>query len=204
MSTTGGADVPSSVPPAAPRRRVRNFLLDTSLQLRLASYLVAVAIALSVGLGALLWKAYREASALVALSDPDVSDSIAAALAREDRLRVVWLAAALAAILVCLLGAAVVITHRIAGPAYAIGQICRQVGEGRLTPPRSLRARDLLVDLADDVAAMVAALRAREESERAVLAAAAAAVRDGAPAAREDAAATLERLAAEKTRRLQT
>jgi len=204
MSTTGGADAPSSVPPAAPRRRVRNFLLDTSLQLRLASYLVAVAIALSVGLGALLWKSYREASALVALSDPDVSDSIAAALAREDRLRVVWLAAALAAILVCLLGAAVVITHRIAGPAYAIGQICRQVAEGRLTPPRSLRARDLLVDLADDVAAMVAALRAREESERGALAAAAAAVRDGAPGAREDAAATLERLAAEKARRLQT
>ena len=204
MSTTGGADVPSSVPPAAPRRRVRNFLLDTSLQLRLASYLVAVAIALSVGLGALLWKSYREASALVALSDPDVSDSIAAALAREDRLRVVWLAAALAAILVCLLGAAVVITHRIAGPAYAIGQICRQVAEGRLTPPRSLRARDLLVDLADDVAGMVDALRDREERERDIVARAAATLKDpsSTPAARAAAAEDLDRVASEKDARL--
>lgn len=188
----------------AGKRRVRNFLLDTGLQLRLASYLLAVAVALSLALGWLLWSAYSETSRVVALADPDVGASIATLLAREDRARMLWLAAALALVLLCLLGAAVVITHRIAGPAFVIGRTCREVGEGSLTPPRPLRHRDLLTDLADDVAGMVEALRARETAERAVLADAVARLRDaGATAAdREQAAAALDRVAAEKTKRL--
>jgi hypothetical protein len=185
--------------PAA-RRSVRNYLLDTGLQLRLASYLVAVATALSIGLGWLLWRAYRETSRVLELAEPEVS----ASLAREDRLRIVVIAVALTLVLLCLLGAAVVVTHRIAGPAYAIRRTCRQVGEGSLAEPRPLRARDLLVDLADDVAAMIGALREREELERAALLAAVERLRDPSATASERAAAAaeLERLAAEKERRL--
>jgi hypothetical protein len=190
----------------APRRRVRNFLLDTSLQLRLASYLVAVATALSIGLGWLLWRAYRETSRVIALGDPDAGDSIAQALAQEDRGRIVLVAAALAAVLVCLLGAAVVVTHRIAGPAFAIGRTCRQIAEGCLPRPRPLRSRDLLVDLAEDVEEMVEALRVREAREADLLAAAAATLRDPAatPAARASAAEALRRLASEKEARLRS
>jgi hypothetical protein len=189
-----------------PRRRVRNYLLDTSLQLRLASYLVAVATALSLGLGWLLWRAYRETSRVIALGDPDAGHSIAQALAQEDHARIVLVAIALATVLVCLLGAAVVVTHRIAGPAFAIGRTCRQVAEGTLARPRPLRARDLLVDLADEVEGMVDALRAREADEAAAVAAAAAVLRDPAatPAARARAAEALERVASEKEARLRS
>src|SRR5512142_366324 len=120
-----GADGPT-------KRRVRNFLLDTSLQLKLASYLVATALALSLGLGWLLWSAYRETSRVVALGDPDVSESIARALATEDRWRMVLIAAALSAMLIVLLLASVVITHRIAGPAFVIARTCREVTAGSL------------------------------------------------------------------------
>lgn len=191
-------------PPAAeraPKRRVRNYLLDTSLQLKLASYLLAVATALSLGLGWLLWQAYRETSRVVALGDPDMGDSIAQALAVEDRWRIVLVAAALAGVLLCLLGAAVVITHRIAGPAFVIAGTCRQVGEGSLERPRPLRSRDLLVDLADGVAEMVEALRDREAREREI-------VLRGAKALRElghgPAASELEGLASEKEARLRS
>jgi hypothetical protein len=188
----------------APKRKVRNYLLDTGLQLRLASYLVAVATVLSVALGGLLWSAYREASRVIALGDPEVSDSIAAALAEEDRGRIVLVAVALAAVLVCLLGAAVVITHRIAGPAFVIRRICGRIAEGDLARPRPLRSHDLLVDLAEAVSAMVDALRAREERDRAAILRAVATLRDreSTPEARAAAAAELERLAAEKEARL--
>lgn len=204
---------PAAAPPAeaegadrAPRRRVRNYLLDTSLQLRLASYLVAVATALSIGLGWLLWRAYRETSRVIALGDPDAGDSIAQALAQEDRGRIVLVAVALAAVLVCLLGAAVVVTHRIAGPAFAIGRTCRLVAEGSLPRPRPLRSRDLLVDLAEDVEEMVEALRAREAREAELVAAAAATLRDpgATPAARASAAEALLRLSSEKEARLRS
>ncbi len=186
----------------APRRLIRNYLIDSSLQLRFASYLVAVAAALSVGLGYLLWRAYRESSRLVSL-DPRVDDALATMLAHEDRARMVWLAAGLAVIVLCLLAFAIVVTHRVAGPAVALSRTCRRVAEGDLSPPRPLRRRDLLVDLADEVALMVEGLREREETERATLGEVAAALRrSGAGGAAHDAAARLEQLAGEKAARL--
>jgi methyl-accepting chemotaxis protein len=168
--------------PAAPRhegepghrhRRFRNYLVDTSLQLRLASYLLAVAALLSIGLGWLLWQAWQETSRVIALGAPDSAETLASALANEDRGRMVLVGAAMVGVLLGLLAAAVVITHRIAGPAFAIGRTCRQVAEGNLSHPRPLRSHDLLLELGDEVTAMVEALRGREAGERAVAAAAA-------------------------------
>jgi len=203
-----GLEIPAPPPHAAgasaAKRRVRNYLLDTSLQLRLASYLLAVAVALSGALGWLLWNAYAETSRVVALADPDVGESIATLLAREDRDRMIWLAAALGGVLVCLLGAAVVVTHRIAGPAFVIARTCRQIAGGSLARPRPLRSHDLLTDLADDVAGMVDALRGREDAERRTVLEASARLRDPAATAADRAAAAeaLERLAREKSSRL--
>ncbi len=210
-SPTGPAPVtppgaPGAAAPAQPKRYVRNYLLDTGLQLRLASYLLAVALALSLGLGWLLWSAYRETSRVIALGEPDVGDSIAQALAGEDRWRMFLLAAALSVVLVCLLLASIVITHRIAGPAFVIGRTARQLADGSLAPSRPLRSHDLLVDLADDVAGMVDALRDREERERERTSRAAATLRDPAstPSDRALALEDLERMAAEKEARLRS
>lgn len=207
-----GAQAPSSAaPPIAPppadgrsHRRVRNYLVDTGLQLRLASYLLGVAVVLCAGLGWLLYRAYQETSRVIALGDPDAGEGLARALASEDRGRILLVAAALGGVLLCLLGAAVVITHRIAGPAFALGRTCREVGEGLLRRPRPLRTRDLLVELGQDVAGMVEALRAREAAELELARRAAAALRDpgAAATARDEAAEALERLAAEKQARL--
>ena len=186
------------------RRRMRNYLLNAPLQLRLASYLLGVGVALSLGLGFLLWRAYQETSRVIALSDPDAGDSIALALASEDRFRIVIIAVTLGGVLLCLLGSALVISHRIAGPAFAIGRTCRQVAEGHLAAPRPLRPRDLLVELADDVAGMVGALREREAREREVTLSAASVLRDPAasPEGRSVAAEALERVSREKGERL--
>ncbi len=196
-----GAPGPPATP--APRRRMRNYLIDTKLQLRFASYLIAMAAAISLGLGWLLWDAYRESSRLVAIGDPRLDDALAAVLAREDRARIFWLALVLVAVVGCLLVFAVVVTHRVAGPAVFLARTCRGVGEGRLQRPRSLRRRDLLVDLADEVGLMIEALREREGEERAALAGAAERLRrPGASPAESAVAETLERIAAEKARRL--
>jgi hypothetical protein len=208
--STMSPTVPAADAPPQPgqdgrrHRKMRNYLVDTSLQLRLASYLIAVAVVLSAGLGWLLWQAYDETSRVIALSAPEAGDSLAGALAAEDRGRILLVAAALAGVLFCLLAAAVVTTHRIAGPAFAIARTCRQVGEGNLTRPRALRSGDLLVDLGEDVAGMVDALREQEARERDLALAAARALRDAGagPEARASAAATLERLAEEKEGRL--
>jgi len=188
------------------QRRLKNFLLDAKLQLRLASYLLGVGVLLSLGLGWLLWRAYRETSRVIALSDPDAGDSIGLALANEDRVRIVVIALVLLGVLACLVGSAVVVSHRIAGPAFAIGRTCRQVGDGNLARPRPLRPRDLLIELGNDVAGMIDKLRAREAQEREVALAALQALRDPSATAeaRSAAAAALERIANEKGARLAT
>lgn len=191
-------------PPGKPRRHLRNYLLDTSLQLRLASYLIGVATLLGFGLGWLLWRAYRETSAMLEL-DPSVGAALGSALAKEDRFRIVAVAVALALVLVCLLVAAVFVTHRIAGPAYAIRRTCKHVAEGDLAEPPPLRTGDLLSDLGDEVAEMVRALRGRERRERDVVLSAAKVLRDpfAAASTRQELARDLEALAAEKDRRLE-
>ncbi|MFT3915480.1 MAG: hypothetical protein QM704_15585 [Anaeromyxobacteraceae bacterium] len=191
-------------PPAktgASNRRLRNYLLDTGLQLRLASYLIGVAVLLSVFLGFKLYEAWRETSKVIALSDPETGDSLAAALAAEDRGRIVLVSAALVFILLLLLASAIVITHRIAGPAFALGRTCHRVAEGNLTRPWPLRRGDLLVDLAGEVSHMVDALRDRETAEREFLEEHAARLRGlGGEAA--SVAGKLEALAKEKAGRL--
>jgi HAMP domain-containing protein len=208
MSTVGTLPPEPAAPhqegePGHRHRRVRNYLVDTSLQLRLASYLLAVAALLSIGLGWLLWQAWQETSRVIALGAPDSAETLASALANEDRGRMLLVGTAMVTVLLGLLAAAVVITHRIAGPAFAIGRTCRQVAEGNLSHPRPLRSHDLLLELGGEVAAMVDALRARETGDRVVVLAAARAVRDAAAGPEAlAAAAALEKLAEEKEGRL--
>jgi HAMP domain-containing protein len=195
------AAVPAPVAPGGGRRqrRLRNYLLNAPMQLRFASYLIGVGVALSLGLGFLLFRAYSETSRVIALSDPDTSDGIALALASEDRTRIVIIAVVLFGVLVCLLASGVVVSHRIAGPAFALSRTCKQVAEGNLARPRPLRPRDLLIELGNDVSNMVDALRDRETRERDAILAAASAVR---ASNGSQAVETLEQLAREKGARL--
>ncbi|HSB19688.1 MAG TPA: hypothetical protein VLD85_06775 [Anaeromyxobacteraceae bacterium] len=193
--------LPPGEEPAAYHRSMRNYLLDARMQLRFATYLGVVAAALSAFFGWRLWLSYREASRLVALGDPLADQSIAQMLASEDRVRMIWLGAGLAALLICLLVFTVVVTHKVAGPALVVGRTCRQVGEGTLRRPRKLRQGDLLTGLAEDAGNMVDRLREREEGERAALLDAAAQMAYG-PEGVERAREIVERIAAEKAARL--
>ena len=120
---------------------------------------------LSSGLGWLLWTAYRETSRVVALGDPVAGETLAQALAEEDRGRIGLVAVVLAAALVCLLVAAVSgdAPDRRAG-ARDSPRLPRRRRRTARAASRPLRARDLLVDLAGDVGAMIDALRDRESS----------------------------------------
>lgn len=206
MDPSANTQATTPAPSAFHKRRVKNYLINTKLQLRFASWLLAVAATISVVLGWVLWRSYAETSRVVALMDPEVADSLAAAFASEDRVRMIWLAVALAVVLICLLGFAVVMTHRIAGPAFVIARTCRQVADGNLERPRPLRERDMLVELGDDVAHMVDALRERDEAERDRIVAALAALSNPAWSGddRKRGLAALEQLADEKAKRLAT
>jgi methyl-accepting chemotaxis protein len=161
------------------KRRLRNFLVHPGIQLRLVSYMLLVATAIGSGLSAMVWTAGQDAG-------PGL-----------------MVGAALSGAVPALLVLAIVLTHRVAGPAVALAHTCRRVGAGDLSLPRPLRRRDLLVDLADEVALMVEGLREQEAEERVLLADAANRLRRaGEFAGGSDIATRLEVLAVRKSQRL--
>ena len=161
------------------KRRLRNFLVHPGIQLRLVSYMLLVATAIGSGLSVMVWTAGQEAGPGLVIG------------------------AALSGAVPGLLVLAIILTHRVAGPAVALAHTCRRVGAGDLSLPRPLRRRDLLVDLADEVALMVEGLREQEAEERALLADAANRLRRaGEFAGGGDVATRLEVLAVRKSQRL--
>jgi hypothetical protein len=161
------------------KRRLRNFLVHPGIQLRLVSYMLLVATAIGSGLSVMVWTAGQDAG-------PGL-----------------MVGAALSGAVPALLVLAIVLTHRVAGPAVALAHTCRRVGAGDLSLPRPLRRRDLLVDLADEVALMVEGLREQEAEERVLLADAANRLRRaGEFAGGSDVATRLEVLAVRKSQRL--
>jgi len=161
------------------KRRLRNFLVDPGIQLRLVSYMLVVATAIGTGLAVMVWTAGQDAGPGLVMG------------------------AALAGAVPGLLVLAVILTHRVAGPAVALAHACRRVGAGDLSLPRPLRRRDLLVDLADEVSLMVEGLREQEAEERALLADAANRLRRaGEFAGGPEIATRLEVLASRKSQRL--
>jgi methyl-accepting chemotaxis protein len=161
------------------KRRIRNFLVHPGIQLRLVSYMLIVATAIGSGLTVMAWTAGQDAGPGVVLG------------------------AALAGAVPGLLVLAIVLTHRVAGPAVALAHTCRRVGSGDLSLPRPLRRRDLLNDLADEVALMIEGLREQEAEERALLADAASRLRRaGEFAGGHEIATRLEVLASRKSQRL--
>lgn len=161
------------------KRRLRNFLVHPGIQLRLVSYMLLVATAIGSGLSVLVWTAGQEAGPGLVIG------------------------AALAGAVPGLLVLAVVLTHRVAGPAVALAHTCRRVGAGDFSLPRPLRRRDLLIDLADEVALMIEGLREQEAEERALLADAAYRLRRaGEFAGGSEVATRLEVLASRKSQRL--
>ncbi len=161
------------------QRRLRNFLVHPGIQLRLVSYMLLVATAIGSGLAFMIWTGSQDGG-----PGP-------------------LLGAVFAGVVPGLLVVAVVLTHRVAGPAVALAHTCRRVGAGDLSLPRPLRRRDLLVDLADEVSLMVEGLREQEAEERALLADAARRLRRaGDFAGGTEIATRLEVLATRKSERL--
>jgi methyl-accepting chemotaxis protein len=130
-------------------------------------------------------------------------DGVWVAITGGERGRILVLGLGLAIALVGLFLVAVVLSHRVAGPAVALAATCRRVGAGDLSAPRPLRRRDMLVDLAEEVSLMVEELREREVEERALLADAALRIRRSASLhGGHEIAARLEELASRKGERL--
>lgn len=208
----------NSAPPVAtapPKRRIRNFLLDTRFQLKFASYIVALTLVVAALLGGFLWRTtdtlFKETEVAVEarsraaetskelsnatlaneimqhMEDPAFEEQLrekSAAidrvyeaernaiiearrqLVRRQQITLVALVGGLFAFIVFIGLASIVTTHKIVGPLFRVKRMAQEVADGKLRPPTyGLRPGDELKDLFEAFAAMVKALRQREEDD---------------------------------------
>ena len=147
-----------------PRPRIlwgrRTFLVDPAFQLKYSLILGGAGLAAGLACAATM-----HLVRIRLLADLSLPPALVAELSSRN-LQLFWLVAATAVacgVLLALLG--VFITHKIAGPVYALTQSAAALAQGRYPLTRSLRKSDELKDFFELFQKSIVSLRAREIEE---------------------------------------
>jgi len=151
-----GGDVPKPAAPAAYKRKLSNFLLDKSLQLRYVLLVTILSGIIAGSLGYLINDQRHSASSkieddLVELtaSDPSLAEfqhEIADDMSSQDRALIYKMIGIGLGLVIILSGYLVIMTHKVAGPLYKTSMYFDRMAEGRLGNVTALRKGDMLQD----------------------------------------------------------
>jgi methyl-accepting chemotaxis protein len=167
-----------SVRPAAgaPKRQLRNYLLDKRFQLKYTGMVVGVTLVVASILGALAYRESQgqtEAMQIQLAMQPDLDPQAVASLEsfgkERDRQILAGIIGGIAVLTIALGLTGIVVTHKMVGPAYKMRMLLAKVAAGHLRVDGSLRRGDELQDVFAAFNEMVNNLRARQAAEIALL-----------------------------------
>jgi hypothetical protein len=159
------------------KRKVSNYLLNKSLQLRYVALVTAMSAIISGTLGFLIWRQEKYASEKVLESFdsselaayPELKTAIVSELSSRDTGLVTMMTLAFIGLVVVLSLYLVVMTHKVAGPLYKVGLYFDKMAAGRLDQVWPLRKGDMLVDFYETFRAAHQALRKRHQDSNAAI-----------------------------------
>jgi methyl-accepting chemotaxis protein len=168
-----GVEARSVAPrPGAPKRKLRNYLLDRRFQLKYTGMVVGVTMVVASILGALAYhesKGQTEALQIQLATQPDLDPGVSAGLeafgADRDREILLGIIFGVAALTITLGLTGIVITHKMVGPAYKMRLLLTNVAQGHLRVDGHLRKGDELKEVFNSFNDMVHRLRARREHD---------------------------------------
>jgi HAMP domain-containing protein len=158
------------------QRRMRNYLLDRSFQLKYTGMVLLVTVSVASGLG---YVAYRfsqgqtEALTVHIAAQPDLDAHTATDLEQfardaDRKIRNVIVVGVL--LLTLALGlTGIMVTHRVVGPAYRMKRLFEHVSQGKIEVTTGIRKGDELQELYHSFAQMVESLRDQRGEEIAQL-----------------------------------
>ena len=168
------------------RRKLGNFILDKSLQLRYVAFVTVLSTLIASSLYYMIWRQMRQASDTVTAQaddpflerelfndDPqalsELKDHVRSFKSNDNKLIVEGVLVDLALILVLSLYL-IVMTHKVAGPLYKVSLYFDQMSEGRLTSHiGQLRKGDMLQDFYSKFQSAHGVMRERFMRDNAVL-----------------------------------
>ncbi|MDB4988550.1 MAG: hypothetical protein JWN04_3728 [Myxococcaceae bacterium] len=158
--------------PGAPKRQLRNYLLDRRFQLKYTGMVVGVTMVVASILGALAYhesKGQTEALQIQLATQPDLDPGVSAQLEAfgvdRDREILIGIILGVAALTIALGLTGIVVTHKMVGPAYKMRMLLTTVAKGHLRVDGGLRKGDELKEVFNAFNEMVQQLRSRRESD---------------------------------------
>jgi ABC-type multidrug transport system fused ATPase/permease subunit len=182
MAETAQAQAPPAKAGGRHQRRLRNYLLNSHLQLKFTFIMVAISAVLTGSLGSFIMYKQKEASRLVAVRAMDPTDELAQELvsqfARNDQVMMALLIAFGVVLCLVLSAYSIVLTHKVAGPLFKVTLYLDKMRDGKLGQVYALRKGDELVEFFEHFKNAHDALRSRTKEDIALLERAIAAVGD--------------------------
>jgi methyl-accepting chemotaxis protein len=158
-----------------PKRRLRNYLLDTRFQLKYTGMVVVVTFLVATVLGWLAYEQSRGQTDMMRLDAMDpANDAATTAFIMEsaeeyDRNMLLAICGGVIALVVSLGVTGIIVTHRVVGPAYKLKRLFQDVSEGHLRVYGKLRQGDELWDVFVEFEKMINKLRQGQRDEIAQL-----------------------------------
>ncbi len=172
-------------PPAGGRRihkrKLSNYLIDKKLQLRYVAFVTVLSAIISGSLGFMIWAQKTRATDAVLQSFDEAADAqedaaVRAALLEnkeqarkdmraEDTRTILKMAGVGVGLVIVLSLFLVVMTHKVAGPLFKVGNYFEQMAEGRLGATWPLRRWDMLKDFYGKFQEMHGAVRKRARAD---------------------------------------
>lgn len=154
------------------RRKLSNYLLNKSLQLRYVVLVTALSAIIAGALGYLILRQEVDASTHVmeaydslGIEDAELRGEIQDRTSSDDQNLVLTMAAAGLGLMGVLFLYLVVMTHKVAGPLYKVSRYFSEMAAGRLGQVYSLRKGDMLQDFYDKFRDMHECLRHRHQGD---------------------------------------
>lgn len=157
------------------RRKLSNYLLDKSMQMRYVAFVTIMSALISGALGYLIWRQEADASSYVLeafdafTKDTELRAAIASKLSSGDNKLILTMAGAGIGLVVVLFLYLVVMTHKVAGPLYKVSRYFDQMAEGKLGNVYALRKGDMLQDFYEQFRKSHDALRERHIADNDVM-----------------------------------
>jgi hypothetical protein len=180
--------LPSPAPRSKHQRKLSNYMLDKSLQLRYVLFVTILSAVIAGALGYMIYDQRRTASEsierdLKVLTKADAShqefqEQVASGLESDDQMLVYEMVAVGFGLVIILSAYLVIMTHKVAGPLFKVSMYFEQMADGRLGNVTPLRRGDMLQDFFGDFKAMHESVRDRAAVDVSVMDRALVALRD--------------------------
>ena len=139
------------------QRRIKNFLLQPLLQVRLGIYSISLALVFSLMVGGLLYLNFYRFYDLV-LELTDLRDEVTVLLESYIHDTTWWVGACIGVYLIMSVTVSIVYTHKLVGPTYAFRRHIANLGRGEYSSRVILRKNDAFLEVAEDLNRLAAVL----------------------------------------------